>query len=105
MADETKLAALRAKYADAKGGDIFDPAFRQVAQSQFRDGDKRTMPFAGDRDPARMHPSRPTRRTCPISASSTWRWLACRWIWASPTARGSRLESPRGAPDRAHRSL
>ena len=47
MTDETKLAALRAKYADAKGGDIFDPAFRKVGQSQFKDGDKRTMPFSG----------------------------------------------------------
>ena len=47
MTDGSKLAALRAKYADAKGGDIFDPAFAAVARSQFKDGDKRTMPFAG----------------------------------------------------------
>jgi len=47
MAADAKLKALRAKYAGAKGGDIFDPAFRKVAQSQFKDGDKRKMPFAG----------------------------------------------------------
>jgi agmatinase len=47
MFDEPKLAALRARYADAKGGDIFDPEFRKVAESQFKDGDKRRMPFAG----------------------------------------------------------
>jgi guanidinopropionase len=47
MTDAAKLAALRARYADAKGGDIFDPAFRKVADSQFKDGDKRAMPFAG----------------------------------------------------------
>jgi agmatinase len=47
MFDEPKLSALRARYADAKGGDIYDPEFRKVAQSQFKDGDKRRMPFAG----------------------------------------------------------
>ena len=31
--DKAKLEALRAKYAGAKGGDIFDPAFRAVADA------------------------------------------------------------------------
>jgi len=44
-----KLEALRARYGDAKGGDMYDPAFRAVADMQFRDGDRRKWPFA---DPA-----------------------------------------------------
>ncbi|GGF28751.1 agmatinase [Aliidongia dinghuensis] len=47
MVDQAKLSALRARYTDNKGGDIYDPEFRKVAQSQFKDGDKRRMPFAG----------------------------------------------------------
>lgn len=46
MTDPEKLKALREKYADTKGGDIYDPAFRAVADQQFRDGDKRKWPFA-----------------------------------------------------------
>lgn len=42
-----KLAALRARYATAKGGDIFDPAFKAIADTQFRDGETRRWPFAG----------------------------------------------------------
>ena len=33
--DTTKLEALRAKYASAKGGDIFDSAFAEVAATVF----------------------------------------------------------------------
>jgi len=40
-----KLEALRARYANAKGGDIFDPDFRRVADTQFRDGENRAWPF------------------------------------------------------------
>jgi agmatinase len=44
--DEDKLKALRARYADAKGGDIFDPAFAAVAADVFSAPDRRKWPFA-----------------------------------------------------------
>lgn len=47
MTDQAKLTALREKYANASGGDIFDEAFARVAQAQFTAGDKRKWPFAG----------------------------------------------------------
>jgi guanidinopropionase len=47
--DPEKLDALRRKYADAKGGDIHDPAFNAVAQAVFTSPDRRKWPFA---DPA-----------------------------------------------------
>ena len=46
MVDHAKLAALQARYANASGGDIFDPAFRRVAETQFSGGDRRVWPFA-----------------------------------------------------------
>ena len=46
MVDRPKLDALRAKYRNAAGGDIFDPAFRRVADLQFTAGDRRVWPFA-----------------------------------------------------------
>ena len=45
MVDRSKLEALRARYAKASGGDIFDPGFRRVAELQFT-GDRRVWPFA-----------------------------------------------------------
>jgi guanidinopropionase len=61
-----KLDALRRKYADAKGGDIFDPAFAAVADQVFIDPGRRKWPFAGVAtflaapllapDPARLGP-------------------------------------------------
>jgi guanidinopropionase len=45
--NSTKLDALRRKYASAKGGDIFDPAYAAVAATVFVDGDQRKWPFAG----------------------------------------------------------
>jgi guanidinopropionase len=45
--DEAKLAALRARYGAAAGGDIDDPDFRKSAAQQFTDGDKRKWPFSG----------------------------------------------------------
>jgi guanidinopropionase len=42
-----KLEGLRKKYANAKGGDIFDPAFAAVAATVFIDSDQRKWPFAG----------------------------------------------------------
>jgi agmatinase len=47
MTDQAKLAALRARYAENKGGDIYDPAFRKVAESQFTGGAKRKSPYSG----------------------------------------------------------
>jgi agmatinase len=49
--DEKKLAALRAKYVGAKGGDIHDPAFAAVAARVFAAPDRRKWPFA---DPATL---------------------------------------------------
>ena len=42
-----KLEALRRKYANAKGGDIFDPAFAAVASTVFVDPATRKWPFSG----------------------------------------------------------
>ena len=47
MIDSRKLQALREKYANASGGDIFDPHFASVAQAQFMGSDRRKWPFAG----------------------------------------------------------
>jgi agmatinase len=47
MVDKAHLDALREKYGNASGGDIFDPHFQEVARSQFSGGDKRKWPFAG----------------------------------------------------------
>jgi guanidinopropionase len=47
MIDSRKLQSLRDRYADASGGDIFDPHFASVAQAQFTGSDKRKWPFAG----------------------------------------------------------
>lgn len=44
--DEAKLARLRARYLNAKGGEMFDPRFKAIAAAQFKDGDKRNWPFA-----------------------------------------------------------
>lgn len=43
--DET-LARLRAKYAEAKGRDVFDPEFKKVVGLLFKDGDRRKLPYA-----------------------------------------------------------
>ena len=45
--DKAKLDALRAKYADAKGGDIYNPDFSAVASTVFTASDRRQWPFAG----------------------------------------------------------
>ena len=44
--DRTKLAALRAKYADAKGSDVFDPEFKKVVSLVFASRDRRKLPYA-----------------------------------------------------------
>lgn len=48
MIDKAKLEALRAQFADNKGGDIADPEFARVARMVFT-GERRKWPFA---DPA-----------------------------------------------------
>ena len=62
--DNEKLDALRRKYADAKGGDIFDPEFAAVAAQVFTDAERRKWPFA---DPATFlgAPFRPDARALP----------------------------------------
>lgn len=45
--DPDKLARLRARYGEAAGGDIHDPAFKAIADTQFTDGSRRRWPFAG----------------------------------------------------------
>ena len=47
MFDRQKLERLRAKFGDAGGNEIFDPHFRAVADSVFKDSDKRPPPYAG----------------------------------------------------------
>jgi agmatinase len=42
-----KLERLRAKFGEAGGNEIFDPHFRAVANSVFKDSDKRSPPYAG----------------------------------------------------------
>ena len=44
--DKKKLAALRAKYADAKGSDVFDPEFKKVVSLVFASRDRRKLPYA-----------------------------------------------------------
>lgn len=46
--DPTKLEQLRQRYQNARGGDIHDPAFKRIADTQFQ-GDRRKWPFM---DPA-----------------------------------------------------
>jgi agmatinase len=45
--NDKKLQALRQKYSAAKGADIFDPAFAEVAAQMFSREDERKWPFAG----------------------------------------------------------
>jgi agmatinase len=45
--DQTKLAALRAKFADSHGGEIFDPTFRKVGDKIFSKSGTRLAPYAG----------------------------------------------------------
>jgi agmatinase len=46
--DRDNLERLRARYLNAKGSDVFDPVFAEIARAQFR-GDSRKWPFS---DPA-----------------------------------------------------
>ncbi|KAB2756856.1 agmatinase [Brucella anthropi] len=44
--DPKTLEALREKYAETEGGDIFDPVFRKAASAQFSEAGKRALPYA-----------------------------------------------------------
>jgi guanidinopropionase len=45
--DPNKLAALRAKYADAAAGEVHDPAFKKVVAQLFEGLDRRYKPYEG----------------------------------------------------------
>lgn len=45
--DHANLERLRAKYADAKGGDVFDPALKKVIDLVFADPQRRKPPYTG----------------------------------------------------------
>lgn len=45
--DPDKLAALRAKFANASASDVFDPEFRKVVDLLFADGGRRAKPYEG----------------------------------------------------------
>lgn len=47
MVSKTKLEELRSKYANAKGGDIYDPKLAEVARYVFKDPDRRSIPYTG----------------------------------------------------------
>ena len=47
MVDKAALDALRAKYADAKGSDVFDPEFKKVVSLVFRSSGTRKLPDSG----------------------------------------------------------
>jgi len=47
MFDKDALDALRAKYADAKGSDIFDPELKKVVSLVFKSSGSRKLPFSG----------------------------------------------------------
>jgi agmatinase len=45
--DPSKLEALRSKYGESHGGEMFDPRFRKVADRIFTSGGTRLAPYAG----------------------------------------------------------
>lgn len=45
--DKNKIKRLREKYADAKGGDVFDPEFRKVVDMLFTASGSRSLPYGG----------------------------------------------------------
>ena len=45
--DQDKLAALRAKFANASASDVFDPEFKKVIDLLFSDGGRRAKPYEG----------------------------------------------------------
>src|SRR5260370_30739396 len=47
MIDKTNLDALRAKCAEGKGSDVFDPEFKKVVSLVFAGADRRKLPYGG----------------------------------------------------------
>ena len=47
MTDQARLAALREKFAGAKGSEVFDPNFRKVVSLLFDGNDRRALPYGG----------------------------------------------------------
>ena len=47
MADNEALKALREKYANAKGSDVFDPEFKKVVSLVFQSSGSRKLPYSG----------------------------------------------------------
>ncbi|MCA1494905.1 agmatinase [Sinorhizobium alkalisoli] len=45
--DEKRLSALKAKYGESHGGELFDPTFRKVADKIFTKGGTRLAPYSG----------------------------------------------------------
>lgn len=45
--DQENLARLRARYADARPGEVFDPHFAAIGRAQFAEGGRRRWPFEG----------------------------------------------------------
>ena len=45
--DDGKLEALRGKYGESHGGELFDPKFRRVADKIFSKSGTRLAPYAG----------------------------------------------------------
>ena len=45
--DSSKLDALRSKYGESHGGQLFDPKFRRVADKIFSKSGTRVAPYAG----------------------------------------------------------
>jgi agmatinase len=46
MFDKQKLQALRAKYAEAKGSDVFDPEFKKTVSLVFKSRGERKLPYS-----------------------------------------------------------
>ncbi|NTJ11624.1 agmatinase [Rhizobium lusitanum] len=47
MWTEDKLAALREKFSDSTGGDMYTPEFRRIAERIFAEGGRRPAPYSG----------------------------------------------------------
>ena len=100
--DQDKLADLRRRYADAKGGALYDPEFKRVSQTQFQ-GERRKWPFT---EPA-------TFLAAPHRPNAARRELRRPRRRARRRADGSRRHQPGrrparaagGAGRRAHRPL
>ena len=102
--DSKKLDALRRKYSDAKGGDIFDPEFAAVAAQVFSGAERRKWPFA---DPATLlgAPFRPDAPALPDFGGLDVALVGVPMDLGVTNRAGARL-GPQGGPRcRAHRAV